>query len=266
MRTTMRRHLGKVLAGTAIAVTGTAVMVGITLPGAVSAEETGGRAEGIAARGAGGQDAVPPAVVEGAPAEKAQGTGGDPLTDDEIQRAERVALGRQHFAGGQDVRRGKGPQRLGVDLAAPAADELDDPKAPRRADVILYDYASDAVVTKTVDLDSGKVERTTTQHDVQPPLSGDENAEAARLLIADPLGAGLRADFKNATGAELRDPGQLMLTGIVYRATPGAQPAALGRCGEHRCVRLLPKIPNGPWIDARSLVVDLSARTVAALG
>ncbi|MBW8700160.1 hypothetical protein MBT84_11180 [Streptomyces sp. MBT84] len=57
-----------------------------------------------------------------------------------------------------------------------------------------------------------------------------------------------------------------MLTGIVYRATPGAQPGVLGKCGEHRCVRLLPKIPNGAWIDGRSYVVDLSARKVGKLG
>jgi hypothetical protein len=30
-------------------------------------------------------------------------------------------------------------------------------------------------------------------------------------------------------------------------------------------VRLFPKVKNGPWIDARTLVIDLSARTVAEL-
>ena len=45
----------------------------------------------------------------------------------------------------------------------------------------------------------------------------------------------------------------------------GAQPAALDKCGEHRCVRLFPKVVNGPWIDARSFVIDLSARKVAEL-
>jgi hypothetical protein len=51
----------------------------------------------------------------------------------------------------------------------------------------------------------------------------------------------------------------------VYRAAPGAQPAALDQCGEHRCVRLFPKVKNGPWVDARQLVIDLSARKVARL-
>jgi hypothetical protein len=260
----VRRHLGKVVAGAAIAVTGTAVMVAVTLPGSAGADESGG----LTAQRAAGQDgqAVGPGVVEQPPAQEAKGKGGDPLTDDEARRAERIALSRQEIAGGQNVEGGKGPQRLAVDLAEPDANELDDPDAPRRAEVMLYDYRSDALVTKTVDLDSGKVERTGSQHGVQPPLTREENAEAARLLIADPLGAGLKADYKDATGKDLTSPEQLVLTGIVYRATPGAQPAALDRCGEHRCVRLLPKVRNGSWIDSRSFVIDLSAHKVGKLG
>ncbi|MER6121358.1 Tat pathway signal sequence domain protein [Streptomyces sp. NPDC001795] len=268
MRKTVRRHLGKVVAGAAIAVTGTAVMVGITLPGSVSAEESGGKGGGLSAQQAAeqGQGAVRPGVVEQAPAEGDKGTGSDPLTDDEIKRVESIALSRQQFAAGENVEGRKGPQRLAVDLAEPDPDHLDDPKAPRRADVTFYDYKDDTLLTKTVNLDTGKVEETGTQHGVQPPLTQDENTEAARLLITDPLGAGLKADYKDATGKDLTSPGQLMLTGIVYRATPGAQPALLDKCGEHRCVRLFPKIPNGSWIDSRSFVIDLSARKVGKLG
>ena len=159
----------------------------------------------------------------------------------------------------------RGPQRLTVDLADPENDETDDPNPPRRADVTFYDYKNDTFVTRTVNLDTGKVEESGVQHGVQPPLSRAENAEAAALLIADPLGAGLKADYKDATGRELTSPDQLLLNGAVYRATPGAQPAVLDKCGEHRCVRLFPKVKNGPWIDARSIIVDLSARKVAQL-
>ena len=69
-----------------------------------------------------------------------------------------------------------------------------------------------------------------------------------------------------ATGKELTSPDQLTLNSMVYRATSGAQPALLGKCGEHRCVRLFPKVRNGSWIDARQLVIDLSARKVGKLG
>ncbi|MDX6362526.1 MAG: hypothetical protein QOC85_1533, partial [Streptomyces sp.] len=160
----------------------------------------------------------------------------------------------------------RGPQRIGADLAEPEADELDNPNAPRRADVRFYDYKDDTLVTKTVNLDTGKVEQTDTQRDVQPPISHDEMVEAAQLLIADPLGAGLKADYKDATGKQLTSPDQLMLNSMVYRATSGAQPAVLADCGKHRCVRLFPKVKNGPWIDSRDLVIDLSARKVGKLG
>ncbi|MET8243993.1 Tat pathway signal sequence domain protein [Streptomyces sp. NPDC005202] len=266
MRRAVHRHLGKVMAGVAVAVAGTAAMAAITLPGAAGADESGGTGSGTTAQQAAqGQGAAAPGVVEQAPAEGAKGTGRDPLTDEEIKRAETAALNRQLLNSSEDVEGDRGPQRLGVDLAEPEADELDDPHAPRRADVTFYDYKSDALVTKTVDLDTGKVEDTLTRHGVQPPLGRAETTEAARLLIADPLGAGLKADYKDATGKQLTSPDQLLLTSMVYRAAPGARPAALGKCGEHRCVRLFPKVRNGPWIDARAFVIDLSARTVGRL-
>ncbi|MEU5768252.1 Tat pathway signal sequence domain protein [Streptomyces asoensis] len=270
MRTTVRRHLGKVVAGTAIAVAATAVMVGITLPGTAGADDTGGGKAGQGTGQAAGQPqgdsaAVRPGVVEAAPAEGTRGKGRDPLTDDEITRVEKIALDRQQFNASEDVDGDRGPQRLGVDLADPAPGEVDDPDAPRRAVVSFYDYKDDTLVTRTVNLDTGKVEATGTQHGVQPPLSSAEQSEAAALIIADPLGAGLKADFKDATGKELTSPDQLQIAAMVYRAVPGAEPAVLDKCGEHRCVRLLPKVKNGPWIDARSLVVDLSTRKVARL-
>lgn len=275
MRKTVHRHLGKVVAGTAIAVAGTAVMVAVTLPGTAGAEDTGTRAgrsaqqeagaAGADAAGAGGR-AVAPGVVEAAPAEGQQGEGRDPLTDDELKRVEKIALSKQLFRSSESVDGDRGPQRLGVDLAEPEADEAGRPDAPRRADVTFYDYRDDTLVTRTVDLGTGKVVHSDTQHGVQPPLSRAEKAEAAGLLIADPLGSGLKADYQDATGKALTSPDQLQLSGAVYRAAPGAQPAVLGTCGEHRCVRLFPKVKNGPWVDARSLVIDLSARKVARLG
>ncbi|MFD8236369.1 Tat pathway signal sequence domain protein [Streptomyces sp. NPDC059696] len=273
MRNIVHRHLGKMVAGTAIAVAGTAVMVAVTLPGTAGADDSGtpaGRTAaqeaGAAGAGAGGR-AVAPGVVEAAPAEGQKGEGSDPLTDDELERAGKIALSRQLFRGSESVDGERGPQRLGIDLAEPESDDgAAGTHAPRRADVTFYDYRDDTLVTRTVDLGTGKVVHTDTRHGVQPPLSRAEKAEAAGLLIADPLGAGLKADYRDATGKALTSPDQLQLSGAVYRAAPGAQPAVLDRCGEHRCVRLFPKIKNGPWVDARSLVIDLSAREVARLG
>ncbi|MFH0516072.1 Tat pathway signal sequence domain protein [Streptomyces sp. M41] len=268
MRKIVHRHLGKVVAGTAIAVAGTAVMVAVTLPGTAGADETGAAGNGRAAQQAAegqGAAAVPPGTVEEAPTEGKKGTGNDPLTDDELARAAQLAANSPLRTSGENVEGERGPQQIGVDLAEPEPDEVDGTKAARRAEVSFYDYKTDALVTRTVNLDTGKVEHTSTEQGVQPPLGRAEYAEAAKLLMADPLGADMKADYKDATGKELTSPDQLLLNGAVYRAAPGAQPAVLDKCGEHRCVRLFPKVKNGPWIDARSFVIDLSARKVAKL-
>ncbi|MFF0561065.1 Tat pathway signal sequence domain protein [Streptomyces sp. NPDC004266] len=280
-----RRHLGKVVAGAAMAVTGTAVAVAIGLPG-VSVGQTapgtvggtaaggatgggGGSGEadgtGAAASGAGtqGQAAAPqPATVVPPAAEGEKGVGGDPLTDDELARAEALALAPSAATAQQDVTGGRGPQRLGTRLADPIPGD-----ASRRAEVRLYDYGRDELVTRTVNLDTGKVESSGAQRGVQPSAHPEELREALELILASPLGKGVKEDYKDATGKELTSGEQLWFNGDVYRTYRESHvPAALARCGEHRCVRLVTKVLNGAWIDTRNLIVDLSARTVTRVG
>jgi hypothetical protein len=267
MRKMNHRHPGKVMAGAAMAVTATAVMIGVTLPDSASGKEsTGGGPQGSAAEQ--GQAATQPlGVVEDAPAQAKKGTGRDPLTDDEIRRARTLAVTRGFRDSSQDVTGDKGPERLSTDLAELEPAEVGAADPPRRAEVTYYDYTDDTYVTKTVDLGPGKVTDTDTQRGVQPPPSHDEAVEAVRLLLADQRGDGLKKDYKDATGRALTKPGQLAVTGFVYRAgVEGPGPASLRDCGKHRCVRLFTRVVNGPWIDARQMVIDLSARSVARLG
>jgi len=273
VRKIVHRHLGKVVAGAAIAVAGTAVMIGVTLPGSAGAEESGGTS-GSGGSGGAAQQAAPDGQggagraggVERAPGGGKKGKGRDPLTDDEMRRAERIAVNRQLFNSSENVEGARGPQRLGVDLAEPETADLDNPDAPRRADITFYDYKDDTLVTKTVNLETGKVEATNTQRDTQPPISRDEAVEATKTLLADPLGAGLKSDYKDATGKELTTPDQLVVNSMVFRVSEGTTgPAGLTECGKHRCVRLFVKVKNGPWIDTRNTVVDLSARKVAKI-
>ncbi|RNG19012.1 Tat pathway signal sequence domain protein [Streptomyces botrytidirepellens] len=268
VRTVNHRHLGRVLAGAAVAATATAVLIGVTLPDSASGGEgSGGGPQGSAAEQ--GQAARQlPGVVESPPAQGKTGKGRDPLTDAELKRARTLTLGQSFRESGEDVTGGKGPEQLSTDLAELTPDEVGAAAPPRRADVTYYDYSDDTYVTKTVDLGSGKVERTDTQRGVQPPPNRDEAREAARLLIADKLGQELKKDFKDATGKALTSPDQLTVTGFVYRTgVDGPGPAATRDCGKHRCVRLFTKVTDGgPWIDTRQLVIDLSARSVARLG
>lgn len=271
MRETVRRHLGKVVAGTAIAVASTAVMVGITLPGTAGADDTpgGGVTSAAASPGQDGDggdaSAVAPARVEGPADEGEKGVGRDPLTEDETERVTDLAESPALFKAGEDVEGERGLEELSVELEDPEGDELDDPNAPRRAQVTYYDYKTDSVIARTVNLRTGKVEETITKRGVQPPLSRDEATEAARLLLADPLSKGLKEDYRDATGKKLTSPDQLQLHNMIFRADPGVSPKALAACGEHRCAQLMVKVPNGPWIDTRTLIIDLSTREVHRL-
>ncbi|GGY75000.1 Tat pathway signal sequence domain protein [Streptomyces omiyaensis] len=268
-----------------MAVTGTAVAVAVSLPGAAGADDApAGRAAGTpgAARGAAdapqgaggapdaegtggrGAAALAPATVAPAAAEGEKGTGTDPLTDAELDRARSLALGPADAAARQDVDGDRGaPQHLGTELADPVPGREGD----RRALVRFYDYARDELVTRTVDLATGKVETTAARRGVQPSAHPQELRAALELILASPLGAGVREDYRDATGTELKGPDQLWFNGDVYRTYRERNvPAALSRCGEHRCVRLVTKVRNGAWIDTRNLIVDLSARNVVRVG
>ncbi|MFE5482524.1 Tat pathway signal sequence domain protein [Streptomyces sp. NPDC056527] len=271
----VRRHLGKVVAGAAMAVTGTAVMVGITLPGNAGAEGTrgndlaGGRAAASAPPGSADAagTAPEPATLATAPPEGAKGVGTDPLTDDELKRAEALALTPPAASAQRDVEGGRGPQHLATELADPLPEEIDEPGSPRRAEVRFYDYGRNELITRTVNLETGKVEHAGVQRGVQPSAHPEELREALELILAGPHGKGVREDYKDATGKELTSTDQLWFNGDVYRTYREAKvPAPLAACGEHRCVRLVTKILNGSWIDTRNLIVDLSARTVTRVG
>ncbi|GGR46185.1 Tat pathway signal sequence domain protein [Streptomyces roseolus] len=281
----VRRHLGKVVAGAAMAVTGTAVAVAISLPGTAGADDSpaaraagsgsapadGARdargtdgAEGAEGTGGRGAAALAPATVAPPAAEGPKGTGTDPLTDDELARARQLALGAPDSAARQDVDGDRGrPQHLGTELADPAPGRENE----RRAQVRFYDYARDELVTRTVDLTTGKVETTAARRGVQPSAHPEELRAALELILASPLGKGVKEDYRDATGTELTSADQLWFNGDVYRTYREKNvPEALSRCGEHRCVRLVTKVRNGAWIDTRNIIVDLSAKNVVRVG
>ncbi|MFJ3951872.1 Tat pathway signal sequence domain protein [Streptomyces libani] len=271
MHRLMHRHLGKAVAGAAVALTGTAAMVAITLPsdaGAAAGTDSRSRPAAAAAPGPGRDQGPPsPGVVERSPVEGERGRGRDPLTDGELRRARDLALPRTLRGAARNVTGKPGPEPLTTDLAGLTPEETGLADPPRRATVTFYDYRNDSYLTKTVNLTTSAVESADARHGVQPPPSRAEAVEAARLLIAAPLGSGLRQDYRAATGHDLTGPDPLSVTGFVYRGrAEGDAPGALGDCGEHRCIRLFTKVRNGRWIDTRRFVIDLSARTVARLG
>ncbi|NGN65029.1 hypothetical protein G5C51_14130 [Streptomyces sp. A7024] len=204
---------------------------------------------GAAARSAPGQY-VAPAAPQGA------GTGRDPLTADERQAAVRAALSadRPLRTQSKDVAGRAGDPQL---ISSALAEDTEG----RTAEVRFYDYGDNTLVVKTVDLSTGKVTDSEAAKGAQPPPGVRESREAAKLLIASPQGDGLRTDYRAATGRALTGVDQLRVQGGSYAARPG-DPAELRECGAHRCVRLWTRVADGPWIDTRGYVIDLSDRTV----
>lgn len=258
------RGMRRALIGGGIALAATAVMIAITLPRDASGDDhsgTGANGPGTAASAATGTPTA--AATENDAPQGEEKTGRGPLTKDEVDRARSIATARDSLRAAESVDGAGGAEYVDTDLADSAEPQGDD---ARRVEVLFYDYGHDQLVKKTVNLTTGKVEQTDTATGMQPPPSADETVKAAELLIADPLGKGLRTDFKAATkGTELTTASQLTLRGIAYNTAEQSGPAGLAKCGKHRCVRLFTQVKKGPWIDTTSLVVDLSDHTVGRI-
>jgi hypothetical protein len=187
----------------------------------------------------------------------AAGTGRDPLTPSELDRARTAALAAP-LPGATDVTGGAGPEYLSFELV-----ENKDANAPRRAAVYFYDYTADKLVKRVVNLKTGAVEGTFAAAKRQPPPSDREVAKALEIFLASGLSADFKSRYQKLTGKAFASPNQLEVTGTTYVARPGDTGA--DKCGEHRCVQFITQVPNGPFIDITDIVVDLSGRTVARL-
>ncbi|MFE9018011.1 hypothetical protein ACFYNL_05435 [Streptomyces sp. NPDC007808] len=256
MKVTARRLLG----GAAIAVTATAAMVAVTVP----LDATGADRPAAASSSAAAPSSTSPAASSspnGSGPASGHGTGHDPLTPDEEDRAARLALSgdRTLRSTSEDVHGRTGaPQLLGTHLADGSG------SGGRRVEVLFYDYRRDTLLHSTVDLKSNTVERTERTTGAQPAPSWEESREALGILLDSSHGDGLRKDFRAATGRPLTDPAQLSVTGGTYGSPSGVSgPAA--DCGKHRCLRLFTQVKDGPWIDTRAFVIDLSDRAALRL-
>lgn len=172
---------------------------------------------------------------------------GDPLTPEEIARAGEIATAKNHLKSGQ------------TELLYVERDDDKDAEQARRAEAYIYDYSTDTLIVRTVDLGSSKVIEETKGRGVQPPPSKREELRAAELLLADPkLGAGVRQSFRKAAGRERASPSDLALRGLIFSPERG-------RCAQHRCLRLFVRLPDGTFLDTSRIVIDLSAKRVHTL-
>jgi len=190
----------------------------------------------------------------------ATGVGRDPLTPSELDRARAAALDATLRAGATDVTGAAGPEYLSFELVdAKAAD----PAEARRAAVYFYDYKTDTLIKRVVNLRTGAVEGTFTAAGRQPPPSDKERERAFALFLDNGLSADFKARYRQLTGQAFTSPDQVEVTATTYVARPADTGAE--QCGTHRCVQFITQVPDGPFIDITDIVVDLSGRTVARL-
>ncbi|GIG90641.1 hypothetical protein Pen02_55770 [Plantactinospora endophytica] len=185
----------------------------------------------------------------------AKGTGRDPITPDERAAARQVAAGA--LAAGTGVTGAAGPEYLSTELV----DERSD--GARRAAFYFYNYTDNTLVKQVVNLKTGKLENSFAAPGIQPPASARESTEAFRLFLASDLSADFKSRYRKATGADITDVTQVLLSTPSYVAAPADQGAQ--QCGKHRCLQLVPQVPGGVFIDISDIVVDLSGRVVARL-
>ncbi|WP_395105889.1 hypothetical protein [Actinomadura sp. SCN-SB] len=235
-------------ASTAVVALGLSGIVGAT---ASAPPDTGGAASPASTAGVAEPTATAPPA--------GGGIGRDQLTPAELRQAKTAAA---NGLTGTDVKGAPGPEYLSFELAAPKPGE-DGPDAPRRAAVYFYDYTSEKLIKRVVNLRTGAVEGTFSRGRMQPPPSERETAEAVAIFLAHPLSADFKARFGRAAGRAFTSASQVQATATTYTARPADTGA--DQCGASRCVQLFTRVPNGPFIDITDIVIDLSGRTVARL-
>ncbi|MFI1993416.1 hypothetical protein [Actinoplanes sp. NPDC020271] len=186
--------------------------------------------------------------------EAAAGTGSDPLTTSEVDKARAIALTPQLAADAQDVTGKAGPEYLAAEL---------DVDGSRQAELYYYDYQSEKLFKQVVDLKSGKLTKSYSSAGMQPPASPQEARTALELLVADPASADLKEAYRKATGKTLTGTDGIEPIAHIYTAKPADKGAS--QCGKSRCVQLIVKTADGHFINVTGVVVDLSGRTVARL-
>jgi len=180
------------------------------------------------------------------------GVGDDPLTGPEVDKARAVALSPQLVAVARDVTGAKGAEYLSW--------EIIEGGTGRDAAFYFYDYRADELVKQIVDVTGGKVTGSFRAKDMQLPASDREVATALDLVLADPVGADVRALYTRVTGKSWSGEDKLAVEAHTYRARPAD--TAARECGRHRCVQLVARVTDGPFVDLNDIIIDLSGRTV----
>ncbi|MBM7516685.1 hypothetical protein [Nocardioides nitrophenolicus] len=158
-------------------------------------------------------------------------------------------------AGATDARGEAGPEFLYADLP-----DVGENLTGRKVVVALYDYTSDAAYDQLVDLETGKVVKSTTNAKAQPPTTANEADVAMEIAVASDLDLLFKSEFETNMGVPLiaTDQVEYVAGAWVYdKTTSGGK-----ECGTDRCAQLMVSTASGVYLNTWDFVVNLSTKSI----
>lgn len=168
--------------------------------------------------------------------------GNDPLSLDEVSKASSLTAGPKLAARGIDADLSSITSNSQEVLLIERNEEKGAPKDQRRADVFIYDYASNELIESLVDLNTSEVIRSERKQGVQLPLTENELKRAKEIVFEDEdERAILEDEFRRISSRELTNTSELNIKAFTFLADslPNRVNEASKQCGIHRCAQLM---------------------------
>jgi len=185
----------------------------------------------------------------------------DPLTIDEISRVGGLVTPQTLAAKSENGLVTNDDQEV---LLIERNEEKGAPKGQRRADVYIYNYATDELQETLVDLNTSQIISSVTKQGVQLPLTENELKRAKAIVFEDEDERQiLEHEYNRITSRTLNDTSELNIKAFTFTADslPNRVNEASKQCGIHRCAQLMLYTDENIVFEI-SPIVNLSAGVV----
>ncbi len=185
----------------------------------------------------------------------------DPLTNDEISRVGGLIAPPAIAAKSENGITTSDHQEV---LLIERNEEKGAPKGQRRADVYIYNYATNELQESLVDLNTSEIISSVTKQGVQLPLTENELKRAKQIVFEDEDERQiLEHEYNRITSRTLNDTSELNIKAFTFTADslPNRVNEASKQCGIHRCAQLMLYTDENIVFEI-SPIVNLSAGVV----
>ena len=185
----------------------------------------------------------------------------DPLTNDEISRVGGLITPPAIAAKSENGITTSDHQEV---LLIERNEEKGAPKDQRRADVYIYNYATNELQESLVDLNTSEIISSVTKQGVQLPLTQNELKRAKQIVFEDEDERQiLEHEYNRITSRTLNDTSELNIKAFTFTADslPNRVNEASKQCGIHRCAQLMLYTDENIVFEI-SPIVNLSAGVV----